>query len=194
MKKKSFLIIIGFVILLLVAFIGLNKVNFLDYERPKTYDKIDEITLKDFKGLEFFQNSLYGNQRFAYIKTTIDYNFEGDSIRVESFFHPSSSYVYNRKAFSNELLTHELYHFKITEMYVRMIKDQIYNLKEKNGEKMEVLISEMKIAENKFQAKYDDDTFHSYVLSEQKKYENSIDSLLTLYNNFKNPKVCIYEK
>lgn len=194
MKKKTLKIIIVLVVLFLAAFLGLNKVNFLDYESPKTYDKINEITLKNFRGLEFFQSSLYGNEHFAYINTTIDYSFEADSIRVESLFHPSSSYVYNKKAFSNELLRHELYHFKIAEIYARMIKSRISKLKRTTKIDIENLIDAMKIEENKFQAKYDDDTFHSYVLSEQKKYEKSIDSLITQYDNFKNPKVYIYEK
>ncbi|EJL61280.1 hypothetical protein [Flavobacterium sp. CF136] len=194
MNKNLIRLIGGLVVIFFSVFVILTQVNFLDYRSPKTYDKIDEITLNDFRGLEFFQNTLYGNEHFAYIKTSIDYDFEKDSIRVESFFHPSSSYVYNRKAFSNELLTHELYHFRIKEMYVRMIKSQISKFKKVNKTEIEDLIGKMKIKERQFQIKYDDDTFHSYVLSEQKKYEKSIDSLLTLYSNFKNPKVYIYEK
>jgi hypothetical protein len=62
-------------------------------------------------------------------KTSINYEIENDSLKVESFFHPSSSYVYNQNAFSKELLSHELYHFKITELYVRMIKKRIFELK-----------------------------------------------------------------
>lgn len=194
MKKKYLGIVVSFFLFLLIAFIVLTKVNFLNYRKPKAYGEIDRITLNDFRGLEFFQNSLYGNEHFAYIKTTIDYGFEKDSIKVESFFHPSSSYVYNRKAFSNELLNHELYHFKITELYVRMIKMQISNGKKRSKNEIEYLIDELKNEERQFQLKYDDDTFHSYVLKEQKKYEKNIDSLLTFYNNFKNPKVRIYEK
>ncbi|WP_338840320.1 hypothetical protein [Flavobacterium ginsenosidimutans] len=194
MKKKYLGIVVSFFLFLLIAFIILTKVNFLNYRSPKTYNEIDRITLNDFRGLEFFQNSLYGNEHFAYIKTTIDYGFEKDSIKVESFFHPSSSYVYNRKAFSNELLNHELYHFKITELYVRMIKMQISNGKKRSKNEIEYLIDELKNEERQFQLKYDDDTFHSYVLHEQKKYEKNIDSLLTFYNNFKNPKVRVYEK
>lgn len=194
MKKKYLGIVVSFFLFLLIAFIVLTKVNFLNYRKPKAYGEIDRITLNDFRGLEFFQNSLYGNEHFAYIKTTIDYGFEKDSIKVESFFHPSSSYVYNRKAFSNELLNHELYHFKITELYVRMIKMQISNGKKRSKNEIEYLIDELKNEERQFQLKYDDDTFHSYVLKEQKKYEKNIDSLLTFYNNFKNPKVRVYEK
>ncbi|PBJ14430.1 hypothetical protein [Flavobacterium sp. ACN6] len=194
MKKKHLGVIISFLLFLLVAFIILTKVNFLNYRSPKNYSEIDHITLNDFRGLEFFQTSLYGNEHFAYIKTTIDYSFEKDSVRVESFFHPSSSYVYNRKVFSNELLNHELYHFKITEAYTRMIKNEISKRKNVSKREIEDLIENLKNSERQFQWKYDDDTFHSYVLREQKKYEKNIDSLLMTHINFKTPKVYIYEK
>lgn len=194
MKHKKLKIAFVILISLISIFFTLTQINFLDYEKPKAYDKIDQITFNDFKGLEFFQNSLYGNEHFAYIKTTIDYDFENDSIKVESFFHPSSSYVYNKKAFSTELLSHELYHFRITELYARIIKKEIFELKKTNKSEIENVINRLKINENNFQKKYDDDTFHSYVLSEQKKYENDIDSLLNLHSNFKKPKVYIDEK
>lgn len=187
-------IVISVLLLLLVAFYSLTQINFLDYKSPKKYDEIEEITFNDFKGLEFFQKSLYGNKHFAYIKTSINYEIEDDSIRVESFFHPSSSYIYNKNAFSKELLTHELYHFKITELYVRLIKKKISESKKIDKTEVENLINQLKIKERKFQFKYDEDTFHSYVLSEQKRYQRNIDSLLNLNSNFKNPKVYINEK
>lgn len=194
MRYKYLKIIIGFIIIALIGFFILTKINYFNYDSPKRYDKIDEITFSDFKGLEFFQKSLYGSEQFAYIKTTIDYGFENDSVRIESLFHPSSSYVYNNNVFSKELLAHELYHFKITELYVRMTKKNISELKKTNQTEIENLINEMKIKERQFQKKYDNDTFHSYVLSEQKKYENNVDSLLNLNDNFINPKVYINEK
>ena len=191
MKVK---IAISVVVFFLIVFYSLMQINFLDYESPKKYDEIDEITFNDFKGLEFFQNSLYGNKHFAYIKTSINYQIEEDSVKVESFFHPSSSYVYKKDLFSKELLTHELYHFKITELFSRMIKKKIFESKNRDNIQIENLINELKIKERQFQFKYDDDTFHSYVFSEQRKYQNDIDSLLNLHSNFKNPKVYINEK
>ena len=187
-------IAISLLILFLVLFFSLTQVNFLDYESPKKYEEIDRITFNDFRGLEFFQNSLYGNEHFAYIKTSIDYEIENDSLKVESFFHPSSSYVYNQNAFSKELLSHELYHFKITELYVRMIKKRIFELKRINEIEIKNIINQLEIKKNEFQLIYDDDTFHSYVLGEQKKYEKNIDSLLNLHSNFKKPKIYIHEK
>ena len=108
------------------------------------------INFADFRGLEFFQKSLYGNEHFAYIKTTIDYEIEKDSIKIESFFHPSSSYVYNKKTFSNDLLRHEMYHFRITELYVRIAKNKISKLIKPPTEKIKDLIKEIEKEENNY--------------------------------------------
>ncbi len=58
MNKKVVKRIIVLIVVLISGFITLTKVNFLDYEKPIAYDKIDKITFEDFKGLEFFQKSL----------------------------------------------------------------------------------------------------------------------------------------
>ena len=176
-----------------VIFLTLTNVNFLDYKKPLSFNKINTITFSDFRGLEFFQKSLYGNEHFAYVKTTIDYEFEKDSIKIESFFHPSSSYVYNKNTFSKDLLKHEMFHFRITELFVRIAKNKISKLKNPNKEKIKGLIQETQNEENNYQRRYDDDTFHSYVESEQKKYEKEIDSLLYLHTKFKKPKIHINE-
>jgi hypothetical protein len=153
------------------------------------FDKIKSITFENFRGLEFFQKSLFGNKHFAYVKTTIDYEIDGDSIGIQALFHPSSSFVYNKKIFSKDLLTHELYHFRITELYARIAKARISVLNGADEETAERVIDEVKKEENSYQIRYDDDTFHSYVLSEQKKYERNVDSLLDLQSKYKDFKI-----
>ena len=193
MKKNTLKKIILPLFIITVIFVTLTNVNFLDYKKPLSFNKINTITFSDFRGLEFFQKSLYGNEHFAYVKTTIDYEFEKDSIKIESFFHPSSSYVYNKNTFSKDLLKHEMFHFRITELFVRIAKNKISKLKNPNKEKIKGLIQETQNEENNYQRRYDDDTFHSYVESEQKKYEKEIDSLLYLHTKFKKPKIHINE-
>ncbi|MCK8143359.1 hypothetical protein MW871_15820 [Flavobacterium sp. I-SCBP12n] len=193
MKKKILKRVFLLLFIIAVIFFTLSRVNFLDYEKPIKFDKINQINFADFRGLDFFQKSLYGNEHFAYVKTTIDYEFEKDSIKIESFFHPSSSFVYNKKTFSKDLLRHEMYHFRITELYVRIAKNKISKLIKPHKEKIKDLIREIENEENNYQIKYDYDTFHSYVESEQKKYEKEIDSLLYLHSKFKNPKLYINE-
>ncbi|MEP2278468.1 hypothetical protein [Maribacter sp.] len=183
--KYSFLILLP----LIIGFAILTHTNFLDYEKPQTYDKIDHLTFKNFRGLEFFKKSLYGNEKFAYVVVTIESEVNDDSVTVKSLFHPSRSFVYNTQSNNKELLSHELYHFKITELYVRKIKQAILELKKPHKEEIEKIIQKKTIEEREFQRKYDYETFHSYVYSEQKKYERNVDSLLNLLSEFENPTI-----
>ncbi|MEP3967617.1 MAG: hypothetical protein ABJM08_01310, partial [Nonlabens sp.] len=113
-------------IILIAIFIAiLSHTNYLDYKKPMTFDQYEDITFKDFKGIELFKKSLYGNERFAYIYTTIDYDINEDHILIQSFFHPSRSFVYDQQTYSEELLRHEKYHFKITELFTRKAKQEI---------------------------------------------------------------------
>jgi len=183
--KYSFFILTPFII----GFAILSHTNFIDYEKPITYDKIDTITFENFRGLEFFKKSLHGNEHFAYVVVTIESEINKDNVVIKSLFHPSRSYVYNSHSNSKELLTHEMYHFKITELFARKAKQRISKLKKGEQNKIKEIIRDIKNKERKYQHKYDYETFHSYVFSEQKKYEKTIDSLLNLLTEFKNPKI-----
>jgi len=184
--KYSFLILFP----LIIGFAALTHTNYLDYEKPITYDKIESITFENFRGLEFFKKNLYGNKRFAYVVVTIDSEISDDYVDVKSLFHPSRSFVYNSHINSKELLSHEMYHFKITELYTRKIKKEISELGESGQTALfKEIIQQKTKEERKFQTKYDYDTFHSYVYSEQKKYERTIDSLLTIFSEFKKSKI-----
>jgi len=156
-----------------------------------SYDKYDEITFENFRGLEFFKKSLYGSERFAYVVLSIDSEIDGNSVIVNALFHPSRSYVYNSHSNSVELLTHEKYHFKITELFARRARQKLSELNSFSTAKIESIVDEARQNERKFQKKYDYDTFHSYVYSEQKKYQKELDSLLSLLSDFENPKITI---
>ncbi|MBL4605908.1 MAG: hypothetical protein JKY02_09690 [Flavobacteriaceae bacterium] len=88
---------------ILVGFATISHTNYLNYEKPLTFDKYDQITFENFRGLEFFKKSLYGNERFAYVVTTIESDIDENSVTIQSLFHPSRSFVYktntNRKNF-----------------------------------------------------------------------------------------------
>jgi len=185
--KYSFLILI----LTSITFGVLSHTNYLNYEKPMTFDKYDQITFQNFRGLEFFKKSLYGNERFAYVVTAIDSDINNHSVTVQSLFYPSRSFVYKNNTNSTELLTHEKYHIKITELFSRKAKQAISNLKTFDENKIKGIIKNAKTKERAFQKEYDYNTFHSYVLSEQKRYEKEVDSLLTLLNQYKNPKIII---
>ncbi|WP_289046579.1 hypothetical protein [uncultured Olleya sp.] len=187
--KYSFLILFLTIIILGV----LSHTNFFNYEKPITFDKYDQITFQNFRGLEFFKKSLYGNERFAYVVTSIDSEIDDGSVTVQSLFYPSRSFVYKKNTNSKELLTHEKYHIKITELFARKAKEKISNLKTFNEYKIREIIRDAEIKERQFQKDYDYDTFHSYVLSEQKRYEKEVDSLLTLLIKYNKPKITIDE-
>lgn len=178
----------------LVIFFTLSHTNYLDYERPMTYDKYNKITFENFRGLEFFKKSLYGNKRFAYVVTSIESTIENNAVTVESLFYPSRSFVYNNHSDSKELLSHEKYHIKITELYARKAKKRISELTVFDKNEIKNILENIEIEERAFQKKYDYDTFHSYVYGEQKKYEKKIDSLLKLHVEFEKPKISIHDK
>ena len=79
-SKKRFIryLVLGFtgVFLFLASIITLSHTNYFDYQKPMAYSRYDEITFDNFRGIELFQKSLYGSERFAYIVTTIEYEIE----------------------------------------------------------------------------------------------------------------------
>ncbi|RKS42771.1 hypothetical protein BC962_3058 [Gillisia mitskevichiae] len=188
--KFSLLILIP----ILISFAVVSHTNYLNYEKPITFDNYKKITFENFRGLELFKKSLYGNKRFAYVVTTIDSDISENSITIRSLFHPSRSFVYNQNTNSKELLSHEKYHIKITELYTRKAKEKISKLNSYSKDKIEEILIEVKKNEQVFQEEYDYNTFHSYVLSEQKRYEKDVDSLLNLLTDFKNPQIIINDK
>ena len=97
-KKLLRLTKYSFLILIFTSFIFgvLSHTNFLDYEKPITFDKFDKITFENFRGLEFFKKSLYGNKRFAYVVTSIDSEIDNNSVTIQSLFYPSRSFVYKK--------------------------------------------------------------------------------------------------
>ncbi|WP_299535492.1 hypothetical protein [Ulvibacterium sp.] len=178
---------------LAIGFGLLVRINYLDYESPITYDRVDQITFENFRGLEFFKKSLYGNERFAYVVTSFESEIEEDSVKVQSLFHPSRSFVYNSHSNSTSLLRHEIYHFKITELFCRRAKEEIALKKQLSKKEIADIINKFEYREREFQKRYDYDTFHSYVFGEQKKYERKIDSLLNLLSKYEKPKVALNE-
>lgn len=187
--KKVFKYSIFIILIFGLSILVLNRVNFLDYESPLTFDKFNKITFENFRGFDFFRKSFNGSKYYAFVATTIDYELEDNFVRVQSLFHPSRSYVYNKKTSSKELLKHEKYHIKITELFVRKAKKEISKLSQFNKNKIESILTKTKQNELNYQRKYDFDTYHSYILEQQKKYEIEIDSLLNVLKDYQNPKI-----
>lgn len=177
-------------LLLSIGIIGLlilSHTNFLDYEKPIPFTEYKRIGFKNFRGIELFKKEFNGSKYFAYVVTTIELNKKNNTI--EAYFHPSKSFVYNKKSSSVDLLTHELYHFKITEIFARKARKEIIEKKNSSFEDKEKILNSYLLEEDDFQKKYDYETYHSYVYSKQKEFERRIDSLLLALENYKNPKL-----
>ena len=191
-KLKKYLLRIGaFGFAILTITITLNHTNYLNYESPIPYSEINRITFENFRGLEFFKKKHNGNRKFAYIVTSIEEELNDEEIYIEAFFHPSRSFVFNRNSYSDELLRHELYHFKITELFARKIRKEISLLRIFDKQLIQSIIESKKLEERQFQKLHDFDTYHSYILKEQKKYESQIDSLIYSLKEFSHPTTTI---
>jgi hypothetical protein len=194
-RFKKFLKYSLIVFVLTASVIGvLSHTNYLDYQSPMTYDEFDDITFENFRGIELFKKTFLGSKEFAYVVTTIDLSIDGNKVTVHSLFHPSRSFVYDQESNSEELLTHEKYHIKITELYARRARKQIAQLQSFSKETIESIVKLERQNEREFQKQYDYDTYHSYIYQQQKKYERTVDSLLSLLDDYKQPTITVYEK
>lgn len=161
--------------------------NYLRYKPSIPYENWKTITLNDFRGLKRPFQTLHGETKFAFVSTNIKVKKKKNTIEVKAAFHPCRSYVYNRKLYSNELLTHEIYHFHITEYCARLMRKEIqdfikfgvdYNLSKYKNQIYEF--------EKSLQEQYDDETYHSYVHKKQIEWQNKIDSSLRSLEKYRN--------
>ena len=188
-------ILITNIILVLFGLVGmfiLSYTNYLDYEKPIPYSQYDRIGFKNFRGINKKKKEFLGSKYFAYVVTTIEIDEKNNSI--EAFFHPSKSFVYNKKSSMNDLLSHELYHFKITEYFARKTRKEVIEKNICNFNEKEKILNENLVEEKKFQILYDYETYHSYIYFKQIKFEKKIDSLLLTLNKYTNPKLSCNEK
>lgn len=192
--KKYLKINIIIFLFLGLSFLILSYKNFLDYEKPIPFKEFERIDFKNFRGLELIKKKLYGSKYFAYVVTSIEYEIDQDHVKIESYFHPSSSFVYNKNSNSKDLLTHELYHFRITELFTRKAKEEIHKRANLKKDDIKKIIDSIKLEEREYQIKYDYDTYHSYVYEKQISYQKEIDSLLISLKKFKKSKIKYNEK
>lgn len=168
----------------------LFHVNILRYSKPVSFSEIENITLRDFKGYRKPFQTLDGEKRFAFITTTIDYEKVNNQVRVDALFHPARSYVYNEKSADRFILKHELYHFRITEIFARKCRKELSAYAEPPTDEMiEEIAAGYDLAEDEMQYDYDYESYHGYLMKEQTRWEQKIDSLLNLLNHYQTPHV-----
>lgn len=165
-------------------------VNVLRYSRPIPFSEIDKITLKDFKGYRKPYQTVDGQRAFAFIITSLDWERTGKSVEVRAAFHPARSYVYNDRIVDRFLLKHELYHFRITEIFARKCRQELSQSKEvPSDDTISQILAGVEEPENEMQHRYDDESYHGYLMKEQTRWERNVDSLLNLLIEYKTPTV-----
>lgn len=190
MKLSVILFLCSF-ILLAVAI--LFDVNYINYKRPVPYAEWEKITFYDFRGLKKPGLKLKGATEFAYIKTDRKVHMlNNKSAEVTTYFHPSRSYVFEQNIRNSILLKHELYHFHIAEYCSRLLRKEIANeMTPITGRMLNGLKSNYDRLEQEMQESYDDDSYHSYVMQQQKSWEKRVDDLLHSLEDFSDPVVRI---
>lgn len=177
------IIIILSIVALFIAMLW--DINLLEYEFPIPHENYKKITFDNFTGLNKPGNTLYGQKEFAFISTELRTEKQENKYRVDVLFHPARSYVYKKNIRGKELLTHELYHFHITEYCGRLLRQTIASSKNKiNLSELETKYLEI---ENQMQKQYDYETYHSYVLGEQNRWQAYIDSCLESLKDYESP-------
>jgi hypothetical protein len=192
MKLNLFLLLTAIVLL---AIATVFEVNYLDYASPIPYEKINTISFSDFKAYAKPDLTLDGMKEFAYICPSRKMVYTSDSsVDITTYFHPSRSYVFNQHIRDQDLLTHELYHFKIAEYYSRTIRSEISNFQGRlSAAHLDDIFEKYNLTEQLMQRTYDDESYHSYVLAQQKKWEHNIDSLLLSLEKFSSPTVTFHQ-
>jgi hypothetical protein len=178
MRVNLVLLVTG---ILMLGAAALFDVNYIFYESPIPFSRINEITFRDFRGLKRPQQTLDGNSDFAFIVTETRLSREGNRVNVSTLFHPARSYVFNSDLEDERLLKHELCHFRITEYFARMLRKEISGKPVSTATaELEALKNQYQRNEDEMQFRYDDETYHSYVLGKQLEWEKRMDSCLDL--------------
>jgi hypothetical protein len=166
----------------------LLNVNILSYRAPMPFSQIDTITLKDFRGFKVPNQTLDGSAEFAFITTSIECDRDHKAVTVTSYFHPARSYVFNDRIVDPSLLRHELYHFRVTELFARKCRKELLDFTQvPSDDEIDAIVESNWSDEREMQYRYDDDSYHGYIMKEQKRWEKEIDSLLTLMIEYKTP-------
>lgn len=125
-----------------------------------------------------------------------DYKIEQDSVimNVYSSMDGNRSNPCKECRFEKWLLQHELYHFKITEVWARIFSSKISGKRIKKSKFTKYLRKQYEVhCEYLFsmQDLYDLETNHSKIKGKQKEWEQKIDQLLDKYKKYANKNVSI---
>lgn len=187
LRANAVIFIIGTILLSIAV---LYDVNYLNYKAPISYSNWQEIVWSDFRAIKRPKQTLDGNQNFAFINSEMRITQEDNAITVNTLFHPARSYTFSKESAGRELLQHELYHLHITEYWSRIARKKISESDHK-PEKLQLkeIVEEVRIKESKMQKKYDEESYHGYLLGKQKIWQHKIDSSLHALEHFSKPTI-----
>ena len=163
--------VVGVIALLLSVSKGDNTIR-LDVNNKLTWSDFKDTTLTNSRRAALTASGIILNA------DVVDNNHY--TAEVYSIMDRNKSWVdVNRK--SDYILSHEQYHFNITEYWCRKIKKDIAatHFTAKNiREKLQSIRREDFKNAHEMEAQYDDETNHSLVKEQQQKWEKRIDGLL----------------
>lgn len=118
-----------------------------------------------------------GESAVSCLNFTVDFDFENDSIsfKINNYFNRNKSWVL-KNSLTDDLLQHEQLHFNIDQLYVRKMRKKVIELRISKAEEAKYyqVINELIQERNIVQKEFDDETAHSLVTKNQKKWELKI--------------------
>ncbi|WP_296314816.1 DUF922 domain-containing protein [Winogradskyella sp. UBA3174] len=109
---------------------------------------------------------------FGYSVKTAGRRITDFSTSVEAHFYPNKSWYFKNRG-TDYILAHEQLHFDITELYVRMFREQLTKLQVNQNvkEQMQRLHKKINVAVDETQKRYDAQSNHSINAKAQKQWE-----------------------
>jgi hypothetical protein len=155
-----------------------------------------QLKVSDFKGE--LDESIRTNQfslvpsAVSYIGYTVKYEYKKNKLlaSVETYFNRNESFY--RDSLPSSLLEHEQCHFNIMELYVRKMRKEI-STSYKNGftskEKYDQIIDSVIVECDKYNDKFDFETYYGSIESTQNEWIIKVKSELNELNEFKHSEV-----
>lgn len=163
-------------------------VSFVTDERDKNLIYWDQrvLTWEDFKGRAPSSSPYVALTNSA---IQLDMGGEGTTVwfEIESIFYPKLSW--KKKNVDDHVLKHEQGHYDITEIYSRILRQKVGELRFKKYDgisaDVQKLFSSVTRDCKKMQDLYDKETDHSKIKDEQTRWDGKIQSMLDSLSAFK---------
>jgi hypothetical protein len=174
----------------LLTLVVILTASFINVEREKGYIYWDQrsLTWDDFKGA-----APSSSPYVALTHSAIVLNFSGQdntlNFSIESAFYPKKSW--KKKNVNEYILKHEQGHFDITEIYARILRKELQEMKFKKyetlGNEVQQVFNKNSKACDDMQDQYDNETDHSKKKEEQYLWDAKIAGMLDSLAGWKTP-------